>query len=76
MRHTRGGVGGRETLLVLVVAGLVGGGVLVGLAEPPSAQVAVGKPAPSFALTLLSGEKVQLTEFRGRVLVLNFWASW
>lgn len=31
---------------------------------------------PDFQLTLLDGRKVTLASYRGRVLVLNFWASW
>lgn len=36
----------------------------------------VGKPAPNFALTALDGTKVNLAQYRGRPVVLNFWASW
>jgi peroxiredoxin len=32
--------------------------------------------APGFALSSLSGESVQLKDYRGRVLLLNFWATW
>lgn len=35
-----------------------------------------GVTAPDFEVTALSGEKVSLTEHRGKVLLLNFWASW
>ena len=36
-----------------------------------------GQPAPDFTLTRLdTGEKVTLTQLRGRPFVLNFWASW
>lgn len=62
------------TVFFVVAAGLVCG-VPVGLAEPPAARVALEKPAPAFALTLFSGEKVQLADFRGKVVVLNFWHS-
>ena len=36
----------------------------------------VGNPAPEFALESFSGEKVRLSDFRGKTLVVNFWASW
>ena len=35
-----------------------------------------GDIAPSFELTLVGGQKVNLTELRGQVVVLNFWATW
>jgi thiol-disulfide isomerase/thioredoxin len=36
----------------------------------------VGQPAPDFALRDLDGETVTLHEFRGRIVFLNFWATW
>jgi cytochrome oxidase Cu insertion factor (SCO1/SenC/PrrC family) len=66
----------RIPLFLLMVAGLGWWRGPVGLAAPPSAQVDVGKAAPDFTLTLLSGEKFQLTTLQGKVVVLNFWASW
>jgi thiol-disulfide isomerase/thioredoxin len=36
----------------------------------------VGKPAPAFTLTDLSGKKVSLAEFKGHPVVVNFWATW
>ncbi|NWF94179.1 MAG: redoxin domain-containing protein [Syntrophaceae bacterium] len=32
--------------------------------------------APEFALTDLSGSKISLKELRGKVIVLNFFATW
>ena len=37
--------------------------------EPP-------KPAPAFALPDLDGKTVRLEDFRGKVLLLFFWATW
>jgi peroxiredoxin len=36
----------------------------------------VGQPAPNFTLTDLDGRAVQLADFRGRPVLLNFFASW
>jgi peroxiredoxin len=35
-----------------------------------------GQTAPSFTLTDISGRKVSLAEFKGRPVVVNFWATW
>lgn len=35
-----------------------------------------GKTAPSFTLTDISGKKVSLADFKGRPVVVNFWATW
>ena len=34
------------------------------------------EPAVDFGLKLFTGEEIQLSEFIGSVVVLNFWASW
>lgn len=39
-------------------------------------KVAVGQKAPDFALRDLDGKVVQLSDFHGKTVVLNFWASW
>jgi peroxiredoxin len=41
-----------------------------------AAQLPTGKPAPLFELENLAGQKVSLRQFKGSVVVLDFWASW
>ena len=36
----------------------------------------VGKPAPDFELTLTDGTTVRLSDFKGKPVWINFWASW
>ncbi|HEY8449209.1 MAG TPA: TlpA disulfide reductase family protein [Bacillota bacterium] len=36
----------------------------------------VGYPAPDFALPALGGGTIRLSDYRGNVVFLNFWATW
>lgn len=36
----------------------------------------VNKPAPAFSLEDLSGKKVSLADYKGKAVLLNFWATW
>ncbi|RDU37642.1 TlpA family protein disulfide reductase [Neobacillus piezotolerans] len=38
--------------------------------------IAQGNIAPDFELALLTGEKVKLSDYRGKKVILNFWATW
>ncbi|GEL76286.1 redoxin domain-containing protein [Tenuibacillus multivorans] len=38
--------------------------------------IKVGEVAPNFKLTTLDGETVQLSDFRGKKVFINFWATW
>lgn len=40
------------------------------------AALSPGKPAPSFTLTDINGEERALRDFAGKVVYLDFWASW
>jgi thiol-disulfide isomerase/thioredoxin len=35
-----------------------------------------GRPAPNFTLPTLTGSQVSLAQYRGRVVLVNFWATW
>ena len=50
---------------------------MLGAAMAPVGAAAprVGQPAPDFQLTMVDGSHVRLSELRGQVVVLNFWAT-
>jgi cytochrome oxidase Cu insertion factor (SCO1/SenC/PrrC family) len=35
-----------------------------------------GRPAPDFTLPDLEGNEVSLSDFEGKVVLVNFWATW
>lgn len=39
-------------------------------------DIAVGREAPNFTLKNLKGEDVSLEDYRGKIILLNFWATW
>lgn len=48
-------------------------GLLVGMGSKPPQ---IGGPAPSFEAETLEGKKVSLEDYRGKVVLLTFWATW
>jgi thiol-disulfide isomerase/thioredoxin len=42
----------------------------------PAASLKVGQPAPNFELVLVDGKRLHLSDLRGQVVVLNYWATW
>lgn len=40
------------------------------------AVVEIGQPAPKFKLLDLKGQEVSLDQFKGKVVMLDFWATW
>jgi peroxiredoxin len=38
--------------------------------------IGAGSPAPQFELQSLSGEHIKLSDFHGRTVLINFWATW
>lgn len=45
-------------------------------AEKPKPPVSCSNPAPSFSLRGLNGEKINLEDYAGKVVLLDFWATW
>jgi peroxiredoxin len=60
-------------LLSILILGLAAAGCSSGEAAPP---VQTGAPAPDFQLQSLDGQVVTLSSLRGKLVMLNFWASW
>jgi cytochrome c biogenesis protein CcmG, thiol:disulfide interchange protein DsbE len=85
--HGRVGYGrlGRLTpllLALLIAAALVAIWAADRMRQPNAAERErqtgniAGEQAPDVALTLLDGSTLRLADLRGKVVVLNFWASW
>lgn len=47
-----------------------------GLIPPEFAGIKEGEFAPDFVLETLEGENVQLSDYRGKKVLVNFWATW
>jgi cytochrome c biogenesis protein CcmG/thiol:disulfide interchange protein DsbE len=64
--------------LTLAAIGSMVGLLAYGFTTDPRAipSILTGKPAPDFSLTLFDGRTIRLSDFRGKVVFLNFWASW
>ena len=41
-----------------------------------STLVKVGDKAPDFKVTMVDGSSITLSELKGKVVVVNFWATW
>jgi cytochrome c biogenesis protein CcmG/thiol:disulfide interchange protein DsbE len=67
----------RYTILGIGIILLVGlfAVFIWGIQERESIQLSGGS-APAFELTTFDGERIALTDLRGQVVVVNFWASW
>ncbi|MGH2405037.1 MAG: TlpA family protein disulfide reductase [bacterium] len=70
MRWQKVAVLGALAAVLLVLA------LAVARERPPWSTPLVGRPAPDFTLTLFSGRSFRLADQRGKVVFINFWASW
>ncbi|MBN2794193.1 MAG: redoxin domain-containing protein [Clostridia bacterium] len=39
-------------------------------------EIAVGKTIPAFEFTTLTGETINISDYEGKIIMLNFWATW
>jgi cytochrome c biogenesis protein CcmG/thiol:disulfide interchange protein DsbE len=47
-----------------------------GLLRAQRGPLAVGETVPDFSLTTFEGDQIDLSDLRGKVVLVNFWASW
>ncbi len=73
MKHINVAVCG---IVLLLVVGLTTGCDSSTLEAPIPIGGLVGSPAPDFTLTDMAGNPVSLSQFKGKVVILNFWATW
>ena len=69
--------------IILIVLAIVGVGIIVLLQSKnssfnPSGKPLLGKgvPAQNFTFPSLDGKKVNLADYKGKVVLLNIWATW
>jgi cytochrome c biogenesis protein CcmG/thiol:disulfide interchange protein DsbE len=65
-------------VVIVVFAVLLGFLALIGwgLKNAQQGPVQIGQKVPDFELTSFDGQKFATEDLRGKVIVLNFWASW
>ncbi len=64
------------TVLIIALLAYTLWSGLSGRGDVQTPSQLVGKPAPGFALKSFGGEEVRLSDFRGKTVLVNFWASW
>ena len=73
MRFT---IAGTVVFLMVVMVGIGGAAPLDILPVAGPNVVKLGEPAPNFQLRDMNGQLVTLSDLRGKVVLLNFWATW
>ncbi len=58
-----------SVILLLVIVGLR-------LIQVQQGPLQIGKPAPTFQLPSYGNEEIDLEKLKGKVVLINFWASW
>ena len=71
----------RDPVVLIVIAMVVSLMLVIGInltrkQPPPAGPEGRGEVAPEFALQSIDGKTVRLSDFRGKAVLLNFWATW
>ncbi|WP_071460012.1 thiol-disulfide oxidoreductase ResA [Bacillus massilinigeriensis] len=65
-----------RTIILLVLVLAVGYTLYANLTKEDDSTVEIGKEAPDFVLSDREGNKHQLSDYKGKGVFLNFWATW
>ena len=68
----------RNKLIIglLILIAIAGAYIYRHRTSSPTASVTQPRPAPDFTLKQLSGEPLTLSDYHGKVVLLDFWATW
>jgi peroxiredoxin len=72
----------RDPFILVAVAVVVAALLVFGIrmsrrrASQPQTSTAKGQLAPDFTLKSLDGKTVKLSDYRGKAVLVNFWATW
>jgi cytochrome c biogenesis protein CcmG/thiol:disulfide interchange protein DsbE len=63
------GIAGLLLLFILIL-------LTFGLLQTNRGPLKIGEPVPDFVLTTFDGDRIDTSELRGQVILVNIWASW
>jgi len=68
----------RFVTIIMIIAGVVFTLAMIGLRllTNDRSPIALGDRPQSFMLMAFSGESIDITDLQGKVVLINFWASW
>jgi thiol-disulfide isomerase/thioredoxin len=67
----------RDYVSITLVTLLLIGAALMGWQQiEDSRTIAKGNPAPDFTVKMLDGHSVSLSDLKGKVVLVDFWATW
>ncbi|RYY06081.1 MAG: TlpA family protein disulfide reductase [Sphingobacteriaceae bacterium] len=63
-------------LTTVLLVGILIGSLKVKAQDMPQPELITNQPAPAFTLKDRDGKTVSLSDYKGKVVVLDFWATW
>ncbi len=65
-----------KKVIFAIVSTLLIVGPLYAVVAPWEIEEIMDKPAPEFTLQDLQGKRISISDFKNKVVLINFWASW